>query len=189
MTKLLKIVILGSTGSGKTTLLSRFSGEKIIGDTKPTIGASYTMIPFQINGVSHNLHIWDTAGQETYRATSPFYCRDSRAAMIVYDITSMESFNELETWIGILKEQGNIPFVLVGNKIDLENERAVVNETGQNLAQKWGAEYFETSAVTGDGCENVIGKLAALAINPQEDAGCKEDVVKLVNDKEKSYCC
>ena len=189
MRSLNKIVILGDAGTGKTALLSQWSDGAVSNTQAPTIGAAYKMMPFKsTDGETYNLHIWDTAGQETYRSTSPIYCRDSRAAMIVFDLTSPSSFNNIAVWIEILQNEGDIPFVIVGNKNDLTRQRKVQRDEAQAAAVNLGVEYFETSATTGDMVKEAFLEVAKLAVGSLQKEFMTTGI-DVKNSDNKSSCC
>lgn len=190
MRSLNKIVLLGDAGTGKTALLAQWADGAICNTQAPTIGAAYKMVPFQSNdGEIYNLHIWDTAGQETYRSTSPIYCRDSKAAMIVFDLTSPSSFNNIGVWIEILQNEGDIPFVIVGNKNDLVRQRKVAKDEAHAAATKLGVEYFETSATTGDMVREAFLEVAKLAIGSEQKQFMTTSVDVRNGDNDGSSCC
>ncbi|KAH0795852.1 Ras-related protein Rab-22A [Histomonas meleagridis] len=147
----IKIVLLGDAGTGKSSLLTRWADDRYDPSLKSTIGVAFRNVSFEFQSEQHEIQIWDTAGQETFRSTSPLYCRNAYSAMIVYDITSKSSFNSLEEWIQILRSDGNeIPFVLVGNKSDLAASRDVPFDLGKQFAKNYNTEFYETSVVRGE---------------------------------------
>lgn len=184
-----KIVILGDAGTGKTALLARWADGGMSRAQAPTVGAAYRMIMFQHEGQSYPLHIWDTAGQETYRSTSPIYCRDARAAMLVFDLTNHETFENLGVWRQILAGESDAQFIIVGNKCDLVEERAVDAGEARSYAKSLGVHYFETSALTGDTVDEAFVDVATLAVVNRVDEFTRG--VTLENDKaeKKKACC
>ncbi|KAG7277156.1 hypothetical protein CRUP_022619 [Coryphaenoides rupestris] len=125
----LKVCLLGDTGVGKSSIVCRFVQDHFDHNISPTIGASFLTktVPF-----GHELHkflIWDTAGQERFHSLAPMYYRGSAAAVIVYDITKLDSFQILKKWVKELKEHGpeDIVVAIAGNKNDLGDIRNAVN--------------------------------------------------------------
>jgi small GTP-binding protein len=104
------------------------------------------------------VQIWDTAGQERYRGMTPMYFRGADAALLVYSVDDPQSFEAIDFWVKSLKEHGepNVSLFLVGNKCDLEDERAVVAEEAEGKAARIGALFYEVSAQTGDRVEDVF---------------------------------
>lgn len=183
-----KIVILGDAGTGKTALLSRWADGGVSRVAAPTVGAAYRMVAFQHEGQNHNLHIWDTAGQETYRSTSPIYCRDARAAMLVFDLTSHETFEHLGVWREILSNESDARFIIIGNKSDLVDQRAVDLVEARTYAKSLGVHYYETSAVTGDTVDEAFVDVATIAVVNRADETVRGVTVE--DDKrEKKSCC
>ncbi|KAI3388188.1 hypothetical protein SNEBB_006234 [Seison nebaliae] len=128
-----------------------------------TVGIDFLCKTIHIGEQAIRLQFWDTAGQERFRALTPSYMQDSTAAVIVYDVTSKSSFDETKTWINdFRKKRGNdVLIFLVGNKIDLVQERQITTEQGEARAKKNKIQYFETSAKTGENISKLfmnIGK-------------------------------
>ncbi|KAI8077355.1 ras-related protein rab-21-like protein [Gilbertella persicaria] len=122
-----KVVILGRTGVGKTSVALRYVKNTFSPNGSSTIGAAFMAKKLTVDDCSVRLQIWDTAGQERFRSMAPMYYRGASAAILVYDITSEESFTELMSWMEELKKNmsENLLIHIVGNKIDLESERKV----------------------------------------------------------------
>lgn len=161
-----KIVLLGDAGVGKTSLLGFFSNKEHQ-ETQTTVSAGCTQ--FQYNGVTVN--VWDTAGQETFRAMTVMYIRSAFGAILVFDLTSQQSFENLKNWKQSCDDAAEPPevFFVVGNKSDLNDRRVVSTATAQHWAEEQGAAlYIETSAVNGTGVEdlfNAIGRAAEMAVH------------------------
>ena len=148
--QLYKIILIGDASVGKSNILSRYLSNVFKQDTKSTVGVEFGSKKVSVNGVNVKLQIWDTAGQERYRAITSAYYKGSKGCIIVYDITSEKSFEDVEKWYEeINKTAGkDICIVLVGNKCDLESERKVSIEMGENKAKNLGFAFFETSALS-----------------------------------------
>jgi small GTP-binding protein len=145
----LKLVLLGDESVGKTCLLNKWTSNLFDSTSSPTIGGCAQTKRDQIEGTTYCFQIWDTAGAERYRALTPLYARDARAALLVYDITRRSSFENIPWWIKFLREQGDIPFVVVGNKGDLSADAKVASEEGALLAQAHDSIFFQASAKNG----------------------------------------
>ncbi|CAH0717067.1 unnamed protein product, partial [Brenthis ino] len=153
-----KIVVLGSQGVGKTSLVVRYIGKMFSKHISPTIGASFFTCNINLDDARIKLQVWDTAGQERFRSMAPMYYRNANAALLVFDITSANSFASIKSWVKEL--QSNVPeamiLSLVGNKSDLESHRAVTASEASQYAASIGAAYCETSALHDQGIDQVF---------------------------------
>ncbi|KHN79789.1 Ras-related protein RABH1c [Toxocara canis] len=145
-----KVVVLGNSGVGKTSIIyrQRYGGE--LAPYNATIGASFVTCEADVSGESVQMQIWDTAGQERFRCMVPMYMRNTAAAIIVYDITSRQSFNDVEEWIRELERcSGHTDPVLflVGNKGDLGDRRQVAYGEGATKALMHNAKFYEITAL------------------------------------------
>ncbi|PSS17915.1 Ras-related protein [Actinidia chinensis var. chinensis] len=145
-----KLVLLGDMGTGKTSLVLRFVKGQFFDHQEPTIGAAFFTQILSLPEATVKFDIWDTAGQERYHSLAPMYYRGAAAAIVVYDISSMDTFARAKKWIQELKKQGNpnLIMALVANKSDLEPDREVETEEGEQLSQENGMVFIETSAKT-----------------------------------------
>ena len=131
-----------------------------------TIGGAYQQQKVVLsNGSMVKLHIWDTSGQERFRAMTNLYYRDAQVAILTYDITNESSFQGIEFWIEELKykvENENMLLYLVGNKSDVSNEeRKISKEKGKKFAEDNNMIFFETSAKTGEGVKELFVNVAS----------------------------
>ena len=147
--QLYKIIIIGDSGVGKSNILGRYLHNEFKHDTKSTVGVEFGSKQLKVDGVNIKLQIWDTAGEERYRAITSAYYKGSKGCFIVYDITSEISFENVEKWYEEIRKSAEkeISVILVGNKCDLENERKVSIELGQSKAKNLNCPFFETSAL------------------------------------------
>lgn len=157
-----KMVIFGDTKVGKTSLLERYVNDRFKSSYISTLGYNVyeKRIPYKDSEIS--LMIYDIGGQEKFREVRKKYAEGANTAFIVYDITNDESFENIKNWKNDLQEfSGDIPFVLIGNKIDLENQRKVSKEQGIQLSKKINAlDFIETSAKTGSDVQKAFEQLA-----------------------------
>ena len=155
---LLKYIIIGDAYVGKTNLLLRYAHGQFRPDYQLTIGVEFGAKNIKIKDKIYRIQIWDTAGTESFRSVTRGYYKSSVCALVVYDIANRESFNNINDWIEDCKNQSpkTIFFVLVGNKSDLEDKRQVSTEEGQELADKYGMLFFETSAKNGQNVEEIF---------------------------------
>ena len=144
----LKLIVIGDSGVGKTNIIKRYISNTFTIDTKSTVGVEFFTKTFKINEDILKLEIWDTAGQERYKAITSAYYRGSRGALIVYDISRIETYNNVDKWITELKEkvEGSFKLLLIGNKSDLKEERKMSIETAMHKARQLNVPLMETSA-------------------------------------------
>ncbi|KAK8632731.1 hypothetical protein V6N13_073114 [Hibiscus sabdariffa] len=143
-----KVVLIGDSSVGKSQLLARFSRNEFSMDSKATIGVEFQTKTLVIDNKTVKSQIWDTAGQERYRAVTSAYYRGAVGAMLVYDMTKRQSFDHISRWLEELRGHAdkNIVIMLVGNKCDLTNLRAVPIEDAKEFAQRESLFFMETSA-------------------------------------------
>ncbi|OHT07485.1 Ras-related protein RABF1 [Tritrichomonas foetus] len=164
--KTAKLVIIGESGVGKTCIAKRQYQNLFDNESRPTIGSGHFRDTIKGNKNTVILETWDTAGAEQYRALTPIYFKEAGAAMIVFDITSRQSFEEVKSFDEILKNNAlEVPTYLVGNKNDRDESRQVTLKEGSDMANQIGAEmYIETSALTG---ENIKSLFMHVVDNPK----------------------
>ena len=160
----IKIMVIGESKIGKTSLISRYCNNQFNGGVYlSTIGIDFQIKNVVFNNKNIRLQIWDTAGQERYKSITSSYYKGSHGCFIVYDITNEKSFENVDNWFKQAQKEASkeVSIILVGNKCDLENERKVSIEMGQNKAKNLNCPFFETSALnntnimyTGKGANN-----------------------------------
>ena len=157
----LKVVFLGDTAVGKSCLAVRFVRNEFFEFQEPTIGAAFLGKNINLNDKRYKFEIWDTAGQERYRSLAPMYYRGAKAAVIVYDITDEDTFKGAKTWVSeIKKKSNNCLILLVGNKVDLTNNRKVDINMVKNYVDNNNLIYMESSAKTGLNVEKIFTTIA-----------------------------
>ncbi|KAJ0016011.1 hypothetical protein NQD34_014301 [Periophthalmus magnuspinnatus] len=129
-----KLVLLGESAVGKSSLVLRFVKGQFHEYQEATIGAAFLTQTVCLDDTTVKFEIWDTAGQERYHSLAPMYYRGAQAAIVVFDITSAESFSRAKTWVMELQRQAspNIVIALAGNKADMVNKRAVESQVSLN---------------------------------------------------------
>lgn len=158
-----KLVLLGDSGVGKSCIVLRFVRGQFDPTSKVTIGASFLSQTIALqDSTTVKFEIWDTAGQERYAALAPLYYRGAAVAVVVYDITSPESFAKAQYWVKELQKHGSpeIIMALVGNKADLHEKREVAAQDGMDYAEKNGMFFIETSAKTADNINQLFEEIA-----------------------------
>ena len=125
--KELKVVFLGDSRVGKTCIVGKFVTGNTLETTQPTVGAAFLSKTITVDDKEYKLNVWDTAGQEQYRGMAPIYYRNSKIAIICFDITCSQSYDSVQYWIDQLNSNidDNITIVICGNKCDLESERQI----------------------------------------------------------------
>jgi len=160
---LYKVVLIGDSSVGKSNLLSRYiHGEYF--KSSPTVGVDFASSVVKLDDKVFKLQLWDTAGQERFRATSAAYYRGCRAALICYDLTNKDSFDNVPKWIQELDEKADsqdIVKMIVGNKSDLEKFRTVDTKIAERFAEENDFLFIETSAITGNNVDEAFHKLIA----------------------------
>ena len=153
-----KIIFLGDQSVGKSSILNRFYQDKFEPEYQATIGLDFHSKNTEINGESIRLLLYDTAGQEKFKSLIPMYIRDANIILVVYDITIKDSFTHTEHWVNETKDlkREDAIFVLIGNKIDLDDKRAVSKKEGEDFATEKGFIFHEVSAKTGEGIEQLF---------------------------------
>ncbi|PON37410.1 Small GTP-binding domain containing protein [Trema orientale] len=146
---LFKVVLIGDSGVGKSNILSRFTRNEFCLESKSTIGVEFATRTLQVEGKTVKAQIWDTAGQERYRAITSAYYRGAVGALLVYDITKRQTFDNVQRWLRELRDHAdsNIVIMMAGNKADLNHLRAISSEDAGALAEKEGLSFLETSAL------------------------------------------
>ena len=155
---LLKYIIIGDAAVGKSNLLLRYVHGQFKPEYQLTIGVEFGAKNIEISSKLFRIQIWDTAGQENFRSITRAYYKNSVCALVVYDISSRDSFNNVMSWIEDCKNQSpkTIFMVLVGNKCDLEDKRQVSYEEGKELADKNQLLFFESSAKDGINVDEIF---------------------------------
>ena len=201
---LFKILILGDSFVGKTNMLKRFLHDEFDMNTKETVGVEFGSKNFIMDEKDIvKAQIWDTAGQERYRSVTKAYYKGAKGALLVYDISRRNTFENIDNWLIDLRTNGDkdILIILIGNKCDLIDKREVSVEEAQTKAELYNIAYMETSAKNGDNIIKAFSELVSqvyyanitMQQNNVQIEGNNGDGVNLVNKdeekKKKSGCC
>mmetsp|Transcript_136660 Transcript_136660/g.340796 ORF Transcript_136660/g.340796 Transcript_136660/m.340796 type:complete len:215 (-) Transcript_136660:64-708(-) len=172
--QLLKVIILGDSGVGKTSLMNQYVNKKFSNQYKATIGADFLTKEVIIDDKLVTLQIWDTAGQERFQSLGVAFYRGADCCVLVYDITVDKSFTSLDSWRDDFltqaspRDPNNFPFVVIGNKADLESKRKVTATKVQNwCSSKYDIPYLETSAATAQNVESAFQQIASRALKQE----------------------
>ena len=180
----LKLVVLGDSGVGKTNLISRYITNTFDKSTKATIGVEFFCKTYKINHKKIiRVEIWDTAGQERYKAITSVYYKGAKGAFIVYDITSRKSFDNVDKWIEEIKEKTSkeIKLVVIGNKIDLNDEREITSKEAMYKFKDMDIPLMETSALEDTNVNEAFIDLIKIIYQDYVKKGEDED--NITNDK------
>lgn len=192
-----KMVMLGDASVGKTTLAMRFSGQHQSEKKVATVCvANFEKVLITSNGAAIRLDIWDTAGNERFRAITPMYLRGARAAIVMYDIQSRESFQQAkDVWIEELRrsrEEGMV-VAFVGNKLDMKRNRKVGREEAEQYAASEGFIFFEASARTAENVEAVFHGVAEELVTRKFDDSMEKPGIQLDgtsrSGRRRKTCC
>ncbi|XP_051944976.1 ras-related protein Rab-41 isoform X3 [Xyrauchen texanus] len=158
-----KLVFLGEQSVGKTSLITRFMYDSFDNTYQATIGIDFLSKTMYLEDRTVRLQLWDTAGQERFRSLIPSYIRDSTIAVVVYDITNLNSFQQTSKWIDDVRtERGSdVIIMLVGNKTDLADKRQISVEAAEKKARELNVLYIETSAKAGYNVKQLFRRVAA----------------------------
>jgi len=202
----LKLVLLGHKNVGKTSIFNRYVYDEF-GKTSMTIGAYFGMKQCKVGDKNCNLAIWDTAGEEKFDSLTNFYCRNATAALVCYDITSYETFANLQRWVDkiTLEAEKNCSMILVGNKLDLVEANPSARRVPLDEAKRYGASVnamvVEASAKSGDSIAHTFEQVVQLYFERAEasqraqqhqQAGAASKTAKLDGanaDTGKKGCC
>jgi Ras-related protein Rab-6A len=154
----LKLIVVGNQGTGKSCILNRFINNSFDENYQATIGLDFHSKNVTIHNQDIRLILYDTAGQEKFRSLIPMYIREAQIIILIYDITNKDSFDSIPNWMEEISEVKNndIIYVLVGNKIDLEKQRAVSFEEGKKFADENKFLFQEVSAKSGANIGNLF---------------------------------
>ena len=147
-----KVLLLGDSTVGKTCFLMKYTDKTFQDIHMATIGLDYRLRSMRLkSGKSIKLQIWDTAGQDRFRAITKNYYKGSHGIILIYDITNIQSFENVKTWVNQIREEAssNVIIYIAGNKVDMEDERKVDRDDGEKLAEDLGFPFVETSAKNG----------------------------------------
>ena len=183
-----KVIMLGNSGVGKTSLVSRWVRDEFSDGTRPTIGASNFIKDIEIDSKNVKVTLWDTAGQEQFRAITPLYIRGTKAAIICASQCDIESFQNIDQWLELLVLQDKTtPAILAITKSDVE-PFPQLEERVELIKSKF-SSMFIVSAKTGENVNNLFRSAAILAIkNSTVEHNPQQDII-IPNTEKKSGCC
>lgn len=194
---LFKLLLIGDSGVGKSCLLLRFADHTYTESYISTIGVDFKIRTIELDGKTIKLQIWDTAGQERFRTITSSYYRGAHGIIVVYDVTDLESFNNVKQWLNEIERYAceNVNKLLVGNKSDLVSKKVVEYETAKEFADKLEIPFLETSAKAATNVEKAFLTMAAeikntIAQQPQQIKSDKKTVdVQGADIAQSGGCC
>ena len=200
-----KIIFSNIVAVGKSCILLQFNENKFREQHEITIGVEFAAKIIELDGKFIKIQVWDTAGHEAFQSITRTYYRGAAGALLVYDITRRDTYIHLIKWLSELKENApkDITIILIGNKNDLENERQVSYEEGENFAKENGLLFLETSAKTAHNIVEAFNLSAMKILNnipkngekiPKENIKIEKeennkDVIKNKKQDNKKGCC
>lgn len=175
-----KVVLLGDKSVGKSSLVKRFCQNEFLDKYDVTMGVAYSQ-----KVLSHHsdnmirMHIWDTAGEEKFRAMTSFYYKDADAVILVYDVSDENTFRNLNYWIGELNnrvDRKDVCIIIVGNKVELPPEKIKSDFViADDFAKRNGMKFFRTSAKTGEGVSEAFQYLVEKFVDFAENKVSKKE--------------
>jgi len=173
---LLKVIILGDSGVGKTSLMNQYVNKKFSNQYKATIGADFLTKEVMVDDRLVTMQIWDTAGQERFQSLGVAFYRGADCCVLVFDVTIAKTFDNLESWRDEFliqaapRDPDKFPFVVIGNKIDVENQRVVSTKRLQTwCSSKGDIPFFETSAKEAINVEQAFQTIARNALTQDKE--------------------
>ena len=193
-----KILLIGDLGVGKSCVILRYVEGDFPGNIMSSIGVDFKTKQIELDDHSIKMQIWDTAGHEKFRTITTSYYKSAQAIIILYDITQKSSFDHIRNWITKIDKFGKqgVLKVIVGNKLDLENNRKISKEDAENLALKYGVKLWELSAKDNTNIEEMfVDTIKTLLeknskiINESSSMGNNIKLSKNIKNKKNKKCC
>ena len=195
----IKVTLIGESSVGKTSIINRYTRNAFTQELESTLGANYSQKKIELHGKKIRMDLWDTAGQEKYRAIGRHFYKESYIVCLVYDISNLDSFEKLkEVWYPELKEYGEKLRILalVGNKIDKYLEEEVKEEDAKKFANEINAINKRTSAMEGTNIEDLFTTLAekyltdiANIVIQKDDSNIQIKTNDIKDPGKKKKCC
>uniref|UniRef100_A0A0N4Z7E6 Ras-related protein Rab-35 n=1 Tax=Parastrongyloides trichosuri TaxID=131310 RepID=A0A0N4Z7E6_PARTI len=182
---LFKLLIIGDSGVGKSSLLLRFADNTFSQNYITTIGVDFKIRTITCNGKKIKLQIWDTAGQERFRTITSTYYRGTHGVVVVYDVTSAESFSNVKRWLHEIDSNcDSVEKILVGNKADDPERRVVLKSDAEKFANSMNIQFFETSAKENINVDDMFSCITKLVLDAKlRSSNNKNDVGGVKLDK------
>ena len=187
----IKLLIVGDSSVGKTNFIFRFIENKFNQNYMTTSGIELKTVIIEINNNKIRVQLWDTAGQEKYKAITKNLFLKVQGTLVVFDITNDNSFNNAKKWVNSIKEEcgKTMQMILIGNKSDLEEKRVVSQEEASQYAEEEKIEYIETSSKTGENIQRAINSICQKILDNTELERDFSFTLEQTILKKKSKCC
>ena len=186
-----KVLLLGDTTVGKTCFLMKYTDKTFQDIHMATIGLDYRLKSMKLkSGKNIKLQIWDTAGQDRFRAITKNYYKGSHGIILIYDVTNLQTFENVKNWVSQIREEAanNVVIYIAANKIDMEAERKVSQKEGESLAQELGFPFMETSAKSGININETFEDLVERIDKVYGNIPQKPNKNKLYKAKKRTCC-
>ena len=196
----LKLLLLGDSSVGKTSILLKYISNKFDESSISTVGVDYMDKIIDYNKFKITLQIWDTSGEEKFRSITKNFYRNADGLLVVFDLTKKESYDHIRIWINEAKENNDkLKTILIGNKLDLKDERIVAIDVAKQFAEKNNLKYIETSAKDGTNINESFQAIIDLLFDGKSSEEILHEFTKqdsslsVVDDsmevKKKKACC
>ena len=189
---LVKILLIGESGVGKTCILQKFCKGDFLVNHLTTIAIDFKMKMIDVDGNKLKMQIWDTAGQERFDTLTSSFFKSAQGIMICYSITDEQSFQSVNKWTKQIQNLApkDVKVVMLGNKLDLDHDRTVSTESGEELARSQGIEFFEVSAFNGKNIDTAFHKLAKMILETMHESSSNENTnLNFQSDNSSKGCC
>ena len=189
------VLLLGDSTVGKTCFLLRYCDKTFQEAHLSTIGLDYRLKTMTLkNGKNIKLQIWDTAGQDRFRAITKNYYKGANGIILIYDVTNVQSYENVKNWISQIRDEANpnVVIYLAGNKVDVsEQDKLVKTEDGQKIADEFKLPFYETSAKNGVNINKIFEDLVEVIdeIYSKLEVPKTDQKNKLYNGKARRQCC
>ena len=189
MGEVCKVIVIGDCSVGKTCIIERYTKNIFNESQTATVGASFVDQYFtDSSNVQHKLRLWDTCGQEHYQSIVPMYFRGAACVILVFDVTNVESFKGMNSWLSVALENApeNVPVVVFGNKCDLES--SVPDSLIENFINERNYHVFKVSSKTGEYINEAFNFVCEVALKKQLELNA-EKKEEVYHYEQKSWCC
>lgn len=188
---LFKVIVIGDSCVGKSSLLLRLVDKEFDPDFNATIGIDFKIKILNLEDKIIKLQIWDSAGQDRFRAITTMYYRNSDGVILMFDVTNRNSFENIISWLHELDKYApsNIPKILIGGKADLKLERHISYEEALEFADYWNIPYIETSSKDGKNIDESFKLISKEIKSAKKTLECDKDKVKIKNNRKNCFLC
>ena len=190
----LKLLVVGDSSVGKTNFVMRLINNEFSKNYMTTSGIDLKTTDIEIKNKKIHIQLWDTAGQEKYKAITKNLFLKVMGALIIYDITNEASYNNLKAWVKLIKEESgkHMQLIILGNKSDLNDQRKISKDEAINYAKEQNIEYIETSSKTGENVKKAVTMICENILENKElndSSSFVLDNSSFLTDKRKKRCC